>query len=441
MIVTEVLIILLLVIANGVFAMSETAIVAVRKRRLRRLAEKGDTRARAALDLSESPNRFLSTVQIGITLVGVLAGAFGGATLAGEIAGALERFPTLAPYGEAIGVGAVVIMVTVLSVVIGEMVPKRLALNNPLEIALKVAKPVRRLAAMTSPVVTFLGASTDLVLKIVGFKPKAEPVVTEDEVRAMLEQGHHAGVFFKTEKEMAERALALDRKCVADVMTPRPQIVWINVSDTNERNWQKIAECGHSYFPVHEGDRDNVIGLISVKSLWAQQISGRSGSLRSQLISPLFVPERMTALRLLETFRQTRKHMALVGDEFGTVQGLVTLVDVLEEIVGDIPAVDEPMRARVVKRDEGSWLVDAGLELDELKKLLGVEELPGEDERAYQTLGGFVLFRCQRFPREGEWFEWSGHRFEVADMDRHYVDKILIRKLPSAKSKLDSKKS
>jgi len=431
---SEIIIIVLLVLANGLFAMAELAIISCRKAKLRKLAEQGDARAQAALELAESPNRFLSTVQVGITLIGVLAGAFGGATIAREIAKALEPFPMFAGSGEAIGVGVVVLGITVLSVVLGELVPKRLALNNPLGVALALARPVRGLSNLTAPVVRLLGALTDVVLKLFGFQARSEPAVTEDEVRSLVEQGHQAGVFFKTEKEMVEHALALDRKCVGDLMTQRAQIIWLNIADSDEVNWRRIVTSGHTYFPVYEGQRDNVLGVVSLKALWANLALTQSAQLRSLLTEPLFVPANMTALKLLETFKQTRKHLALVPDEFGTVQGLVTLVDVFEQIVGDIPAFDQPPQVRVVRREDGSWLVDASLELDALKQLLGAKALPGEEQQAYETLGGFVLHQMQRIPREGDHFEWNGFLFEIADVDRHRLDKVLIQSLKPAAS-------
>jgi putative hemolysin len=301
-------------------------------------------------------------------------------------------------------------------------------------VALALARPVRGLSNLTAPVVRLLGALTDAVLKLFGFQARSEPAVTEDEVRSLVEQGHQAGVFFKTEKEMVEHALALDRKCVGDLMTQRAQIIWLNIADSDEVNWRRIVTSGHTYFPVYEGQRDNVLGVVSLKALWANLALTQSAQLRSLLTEPLFVPANMTALKLLETFKQTRKHLALVPDEFGTVQGLVTLVDVFEQIVGDIPAFDQPPQVRVVRREDGSWLVDASLELDALKQLLGAKALPGEEQQAYETLGGFVLHQMQRIPREGDHFEWNGFLFEIADVDRHRLDKVLIQSLKPAAS-------
>ncbi len=429
LIASDILIIVLLVLANGAFAMAEIAIISCRKAKLRTLANQGNASASAALELADSPNRFLSTIQIGITLIGVMAGAFGGATIAKKISSALASLSWIGSHSDALGIGAVVVGITLLSVVLGELVPKRLALNNPLGIALALARPVRRLASLTAPVVHLLGALTDAVLKLLGFQLRPVPAVSEDEVRSLVAQGHEEGVFFKAEKEMVERAMELDRKLVGELMTPRAQIVWLNVTDTTEVNHRKMVDSGHSYFPVYENQRDNVRGVVSVKALWGGQELAQPAGLREVLIEPLFVPANMTALKLLETFKQSRKHLALVPDEFGTIQGLVTLVDVFEEIVGDIPSFDETPQAQTLRRDDGSWLVDATLEVDALKELLGVRQMPGEDQEAYQTLSGFVLHRMQRMPREGDHFQWSGFRFEVADMDRHRLDKILIQPL------------
>lgn len=430
----EIIIIVLLVLANGFLAMAEIAMISVRKARFRKLAEKGDARARAALDLAETPSRFLSTVQVGITLIGVLAGAFGGATLARVIADTLRPFEFIAPYGEAVGVGVVVLGITILAVVIGELVPKRIAMNNPLGVALALARPVRRLSLLANPIVQFLSGATDLVLRLFGIKARAEPLVTEEEVRALVEQGQRTGVFFPAEKELVERALVLDTLRAADLMTPRARIVWLNLADADELNWRKIADSGHSYFPVFDRHRDDVLGLVSVKALGANLALAGNTKLKDLLVEPLFVPVSMGALMLLGAFKQSRKHVALVTDEFGAVQGLVTLVDVLEELVGEFPAFDEPHRTRVIRREDGSWLVDAALELPELKQLLGVQHLPGEENEAFETLSGLVLHQMQRIPREGDHFEWGGFRFEVADLDRHRLDKILIQPLKPKES-------
>lgn len=427
----EVLIIVLLVLANGMLAMGEIAIVSLRKAHFRKLSQQGDARARAALELMETPSRFLSTVQVGITLIGVLAGTFGGATLARAIADALQPLAPVAPYGDVIGVAIVVVGITLLSVVAGELVPKRIAMSNPLGVALALARPLLLLARLARPLVRFIAAVADGLLRLFGIKVLAEPPVTEEEVRALVEQGQRAGVFFPAEKELVERALKLDTRRAADLMTPRARVVWLDAADTDEVNWRRIADSGHSYFPVFQGRRDQVLGLVSVKALGSNLALNRGARLRELLVAPLFVPVSMGALRLLEAFKQTRKHMALVTDEFGAVQGLVTLVDVLEELVGEFPAFDEPPPARVTLREDGSWLADGALDAAELKRLLGIDDLPCSADDRVATLGGFVLAQLQRIPREGDYFSSCGFRFEVADMDGRRVDKVLIERVPS----------
>lgn len=437
-ILTEILIIVLLILANGFLAMAELALVSVRKVRFRKLAEGGDNRAKAALELVESPSRFLSTVQVGITLIGVLAGAFGGATIAEAIAMRLKTVPGIGSYGDAIGVATVVVSITFLSVVIGELVPKRIAMSNPMGIALLMARPVRRLSLLAGPVVHFLGVATDAVLRLCGVRTKGEPPVTKDEVRALVEQGQRSGTFVPAEKELVEHALALETQRAADLMTSGSRVVWLNLADADEVNWRKIVGSGHSYFPVYDRTRDQIRGIVSVKALWANLALAGKADLRHLLVKPLFVPETMGALKLLESFKQSRMHVALVTDEFGAVQGLVTMVDVLEELVGEFPAFDERRDLRFVRRADGSWLVDGSLEIEELRRVLHLKEMSEDIDDGYRTVAGLVLSRLQRIPREGDSFEAFGHRFEVADMDRHRVDKVIVqphRKTPASDSR------
>lgn len=426
---TEIIVIVVLIFANGFLAMSELALVSVQKARFQKLAEKGDARARAALELVESPSRFLSTVQVGITLIGVLAGAFGGATIAEVISDRLKSVPGIGSYGEAIGVGIVVISITFLSVVIGELVPKRIAMSNPTGIALFIAKPIRRLSLIAGPVVHTLSTVTDWVLRIFGIRADDERPVTKDEVRAIVQQSEEGGELAPVEKELVDRALVLEKLRAADLMTSGARVVWLNLADPEELNWRKIVGSGHSYFPVYDRSRDQVQGIVSVKALWANLALAGKADLRHLLVKPLFVPETTGALKLLEAFKQSRMHVALVTDEFGTVQGLVTMVDVLKELVGEFPAYDERRDTRFVKRADGSWLVDGTLEIEEFRRLLKLEDAPEEMDADCRTVGGLVLARLQRIPKEGDSFEAFGHRFEVADMDRHRVDKVIVQRL------------
>jgi putative hemolysin len=428
----EILIILLLMLFNAVFAMSEMAIVSSRKARLQEMANKGDAKARVALDLANSPNRFLSTVQIGITLIGILAGAFGGANLAQSIADQVERIPALQDYSEAIGFWLVVILITYLSLIIGELAPKRLALNNPERIAAIVAVPMQCLAKIASPVVHLLSLSTELVLRILQINLSAdEPLVTEEEIKLLLQQGAEAGMFEAAEQDMVERVFRLDDQKVNALMTPRPDIAWLDISDSIEINRRKMIDIPHTRFPVCQENLDNVLGIVHVTNVLSQSLKGQPIDLLSLLQSPLIIPETTHALKVLELFKQSGTHIALVVDEYGVIQGLVTLNDVMEVLIGDIPFADQPQETDIVQRDDGSWLVDGMIPIAKLKELLNTEQLPREDRGNFQTLGGFVVTQFGHIPRASDHFEWNGYRFEVMDMDGNRVDKVLITPLKS----------
>ncbi len=426
---TEILLILLLLVANGVFAMTEIAVVSVRKARLKRLADQGDARARAALELAQSPNRFLSTVQVGITLVGVFAGAFGGATIAEKIAAALKEVTWLEAYADGLGLGIVVVAITYLSLVIGELVPKRLALANPEGIARVMAGPMNRLSALVSPVVRLLGVSTDLLLRLLGQSGAVGQKVSEDEVRVLMEEGLQEGVFHQAEPRMVEGVLALDRLPVRDLMTPRAKILWISVDDPHESVWHKIVVSGHTAFPVYEGNRDNVLGFVTVKALYAHLAANIPIQLRDLTTTALVVPSSQNALALLETFKKARHHIALVVDEFGGIVGLVTLHDIMEAVLGDVPSQEERLRPTARRRDDGSWLVDAMMEIEEFARLVPAFRFPPSSARDYATVGGYVLKELGHIPQEGESFPAQGYHVEVIDMDERRVDKVLLMPL------------
>jgi putative hemolysin len=427
----DILILLALILLNGLLAMAEIAVVSARKARLQELANQGDQKARAALELARHPADFLSTVQIGITLVGILAGAFGGATIAEHISAGLERFPVLAPYSEAIGVAIVVVVITFFSLVLGELAPKRIALGNPERIASAMASPMRRLSRLTLPLVRLLSWSTDLMLRILRQKPAAEPPVTEEEIKVLIDQGTQAGVFAEVEQDMVEAIFRLGDRRVGSLMTPRPEIIWLDLEDPPEETRRKIIESGHARLPVARGGLDQVLGVVQAKDLLEQALSGRPLDIQSVLAQPLILPESMPALKVLELFRQSRIHAALVIDEFGGLQGLVTIFDILESIVGDIPEEGELVEPEVVQREDGSWLVDGRFPVDEFKELFRLKWLPEEERGYYQTLGGFVMSYLGRIPSASDHFEWSGLHFEVVDMDGFRVDKVLV--LPLAK--------
>ena len=420
----QIMFIIFLTIANGVFSMSEIAIVSARKARLQQWVNEGNTKARFALDLANSPNRLLSTVQIGITLIGILAGVLGGATISEELSARLISIPLLAPYSEAIALGIVVLGITYLTLVIGELVPKRIALHNAERIACTMAAPMRVLSQIASPAVHLLSISTDAVLRILGIRPVAEPPVTEEEINILIEQGMKAGTFEKAERDMVEHVFRLGDLRVGALMTPRTEIVWLDIDDSPEEIRRKISDSGHSRFPVGQGSLDNILGIVQVKDMLGRNMEGKPADLKASLRRPLFVPESTHALKVLELFKQSGIHISLVVDEYGSVQGLVTLNDILEEIVGDIPSVEELKEPLAVQREDGSWLLDGMLPVNYFKEIFGIRELPGES--IYQTLGGFVLMQVGRIPHEGNHFEWGGLRFEVMDMDKNRIDKVLV---------------
>lgn len=425
----ELMIVVLLLVANGVFAMTEIAVVSANKGRLRRLADDGDERAKAALELAESPNRFLATVQCGITLVGVIAGAFGGARLSEHLVPHLAQLPFVGPYARPVAFGVVVLLITYLSLVLGELVPKRIGLNNPEGVAMFVSRFMRRLSATCAPVVDLLSGSTDMLLGIFGFKSNKGSQITEDEVRGLMSEGMRAGAFNKVESEIVSSVLELDQLRVRDLMTPRTKVIFLNQDDPHEAIWHKIVVSNHSYFPVYAGNRDQIVGMVSVKSIYANLAANAGVRLKDLMVPPLVVPESQNILQLLETLKQRAKHLALVADEFGGISGLVTLNDVMEAIVGEFPTAEERARPAAQKREDGTWLVDGLMEVERVGKAI-----PGLsfDLEEYQTLAGYVTKHLGHLPKEGETFQAQGYLWEVLDMDRHRVDKVLVT--PARKS-------
>lgn len=427
----EIAIILILLVVNGVFAMTEIAIVAARKGRLRALADGGNGRARLALELAESPNRFLSTVQIGISLVGILAGAFGGATVAEHLAKALREVGLAAAYSDAIGLGVVVLLITYLSLVVGELVPKRIGLSNPEGISMFVAGPMQTLSALSGPVVRFLSFSTDALLRLLAIRPHKQAAINEEEVKVLMQEGLRAGAFQKVESDIVASVLDLDHLMARDIMTPRPKVIWLNRDDPHETIWHKIVVSGHSFFPIYEGNRDHVVGVVSVKAIYANLAAGVGVKLKDLMVPPLVVPATQNVLQLVETFKKTAKHLALVADEFGGVVGLVTLNDVMEAIVGDFPSQNERAKPTAARRPDGSWLIDAMIEIEGVERALPGFKVEDKENKEYQTLAGYVVKRLGHMPREGEAFEAHGYVFEVLDMDRHRVDKVLVTAAPT----------
>ncbi len=406
--------------------MSEIAVVSARLARLRQAAEAGNDRAQAALNLATDPTQFLATIQIGITLIGIVAGAFGEATLARVIASAMSVVPVLAPYADAIAITLVVLGVTYISLVIGELVPKRLALNNPERVAAIVAKPMQAFSSITRPIVWLLSLSTDAVVRLLGVEPPEQPDVTPEEIETMVEHGTELGVFEKSERDMIESVLRLDEWRVDAFMTPRTHVTWIDVEDPEEETRAILLDAKHSRFPVMEDNPDNAIGVLYTKDLVVRQLKGEPFDIRASLRPVLFVPESMSTLRVLEIFKQEGKHIALVTDEYGSVEGMVTDMDILEAIAGEIPAEGEPAEPRARQREDGTWLVDGLLHVNRLWEALNLKREMEAVYRGYQTVSGFVMTKLDGIPSEGEHFEFHGQRFEIIDMDGHRVDKVLV---------------
>ncbi len=422
----ELAFIALLILFNGAFVISEIALVSARKARLQQWANEGDSKAKAALGLVSEPRRFLSTVQIGITLVGILTGAFGGATVAESLAGVLAGVPSFAPYAHALALGAVVLAITFLTLVFGELVPKRIGLNHPERIASWVAGPMRTLSALAAPAAWILDASSDLTLRVLRIKPSEEPPVTEEELKILIEQGTAAGAFETAERDMFHRVIRLGNRQVSSLMTPRAEVVWLDVSDPPEEVRRKITGHYHNRFPVCRGSLDDIVGVVQSKELLAPSLAGRPMDLRGALHPPPFVPEGTPALKVLEMFKRTPLHMALVVDEYGGLKGVVTLNDLLSSIVGELQETAEAQEPVVVRREDGTWLVDGMMPVDEFKDTFGIPRMPGEEKGYFNTVGGFVMMQLGRIPKAADHFHWNGFRVEVMDMDGRRVDKVLV---------------
>lgn len=427
----EIGILVILILINGLFALAEMSIVSSRRERLRMLVDDGNRGAATALRLSQEPTVFLSTVQVGITLIGILAGAFGSASLSDELSQLIAPIPVIGPYSRTVALALVVGVITFFQVVVGELVPKRLALRNPERIAAAVAGPMSVLSKIARPLVRLLALTTRFFLRVLGVRDDiSETTVTEEEIKVLVEQGAQAGVFEEAERDMVESIFRFGDRQLRSLMTPRTEIVWLDINDPEEEIRETVSQSHHSRFPVCDDALDRVIGIVQAKDMLSNSWTEQPFDLKSIMRPPLFLPETMSALRALERFKQTGIQEALLVDEFGGIEGLVTLIDMMEAIVGDIPTAEEIAEPPVVKREDGSWLVDGSIDIDDLKELLEVDELP--DEGDYQTLGGFIVLLIGRLPRAGDRVDWGEHRFEVVDMDGYRIDKVLLSKLPAA---------
>ena len=425
---TEIIIILAIILVNALLVLSEISVSSSRKARLQQRTNEGDRRANTVLHLIEDPNLFLSTVTIGITLMGVFVGVIGGARLSAPLSGLLATVPALNQYAEPLALAIVVIGITFVSIVFGELVPKRIALHNPEQIAAILAGPMIFVSALFKPFVWILGKITDFVLKLLGIQPGAEPPVTEEEIQLLIDQGTQAGVFEEAEHDMVEGVFSLADQRVYSLMTPRPDIVWLDIADSLEDIRLKLEQSNFSRFPVRQGSLDAIVGIVKARDLLVQSLNNEPIVLKNLLKPAFFVPETMFASRALEVLKEKGTDMLLVIDEFGALQGLLTITDILEEIVGEME-IEEP---QATQRQDGSWLLDGMLEVDEFKEIFHLPVLPHEDE--YETLSGFVMVSLGRVPQPADRFEWHGLNFEVMDMDGRRVDKVLVTTLPQRAS-------
>lgn len=422
----DLLIILALILLNGVFAMSEIAVVSSRKVRLQQRAEAGSHGAAAALKLANEPGHFLSTIQVGITTIGIFSGAFGEATLAAPLESWLLQFPALNEYARPISVVLVVMLITYLSVVLGELVPKRLALHNPEGLATLLSRPLNGLGLVTAPLVTLFSKSSEVLLRLLGSKPDSDAPVTDEEIKVLMQQGTEAGVFESSEGQLVANVLRMDDLNLNQIMTPRVDIQAIDIAEPPPQIQAQLLIGHYSRLVVCRDGLDQVVGVVDAKDLLNQLLSGQPLDIAAKMRTPLYVPETVAPMQLMALFKRHRETFALVVDEYGDVQGVVTLADIMAAIVGNLPSEGMAEEADIVRRDDGSLLVDGLLAIDRLKEALQLSELPDEKSADYHTVSGMVMTALGRLPKTADHFDWQGYRFEVIDMDRNRVDKLLV---------------
>ena len=429
----DLLLLLLLILLNGILAMSEIAVVSSRKSRLQKLADDGSPGAQSALALSNEPSGFLSTVQVGITTVGILSGAIGESALADPLTDWLSGFVVLESYARGLALTLVVVGLTYFSVVVGELVPKRLGLLAPETIAALIATPMNVLARMTRPLVWLLSSSSSLLLQLLGARHRGDPPVTDDEINVLMEQGAEAGVFHESEQVIVSNVLRLDEQRIGAIMTHRNDIYVLDLDEPEDVIRTCLAESPFTRIVVCRDGLDHIVGILRTADLLKLALAGEKLNVERFLRPALYVPEGVSTTHLLESFRKAHQQCALIVDEYGELQGLVTLTDVLTSIVGELPSSDTDEEQDIVERADGSWLVDGGVAIERLKLVLKIEDdLPGEDENAFNTLGGLVMYVLGRIPAVTDQFDAAGYRFEVVDMDKNRVDKMLLTQMVGA---------
>lgn len=430
MILLEISIVLLLIVFNGLLAMSEMAVVSSRRSRLQNLAGRGGLGAKIALHLLDDPTRFLSTIQIGITSVGILAGAFSGATLADRLGDWFDAFPGIAPHGDAIAISIVVVAITYLSLIVGELVPKRIALGNPERVASLIAPAMQGLSRFANPAVWLLRSSTEIILKTLRLKGTARTTITEDEVRSLIAEGTQAGIFAPQEREMIDGVLRLADRTARTIMTPRAEVAWLDENAEADEIVRLLAERPFSRFLVCRETVDHPVGIVRAKDLLRVSLENQPIVLSRSMVPPIVVPEQISVLKLLDMFRREGRHMAVIVDEYGTTEGVVTPNDILKAIAGDLPerGDGEGTAPSLTRRPDGTWLVDGRLSIDEFEHRVGLPDLRSDGD--FHTVAGFVLHRLGHLPTAGESFVFRGARFEILDMDGRRIDKILYVPVP-----------
>lgn len=427
----QIVVIFALIFINGLFAMSEIAIVSSRKSRLEELLRKGNKKAQLVLGLSEAPNRFLSTVQVGITLIAIMIGVFSRGSLSGELGNALHNLGLGPQFAQRLAIIVVVLIITFFSIIIGELVPKRIGLSNPEHIAMMVAKTMVGLSRVMSPFVWLLSVSTDFIVRLFNIKTKSDAQVTENEIKALLEEGTEVGTIQEIEQDIVERVFHLGDQRIGALMTTRNDIIWMNIEDPVSENLKKITDNPHSIYPVSDRELDHVLGIIYSKDLLLATIKNPDLDLQDHVKPVNLLPSDQNVYQALEKFKQSRIHYGIVVDEYGSVEGVITLNDIMDGLVGDITDMEEP---EVIRRSENSWLIDGKLAFFEF---LHEFEIDNEDftDAKFHTIGGFVIHMLKEIPATGTTFEWNGYHFEIVDMDGNRIDKILLTKLPQKEEK------
>lgn len=423
----EIIILLILIMLNGVFAMAEIALVSSRKSRLEQMASKGSAGALTALELLKDPDQFLSTVQIGITLIGIFAGAYGGTALADDFTPVLERISWLQPYAPQVAFGLIVTIITYLSLVVGELVPKSIAMSHAEKITVVMAPIMKVLSKITYPIVMLLSFSTKLLLKVLFIKERPEDAISEEELKYLIHQGSESGVLEQKESDIMSSVFSMADKSAYGVMNHRKNVVWLNADLPNEENIKIVLQSQFSKFPLCNGSLDEVIGTIAVKDILEWMISGSTASLADFATEPIFIHESTSALSIIDIFKSKRSYMGYVTNEYGIVEGIVTLHDLVEHLVGDLPEIGE--EPQITVREDGTWLIDGSTKIDEVFELLHITDMPGYHEEEYTTMGGFVMYFMKRIPKASEYFTVKRFRFEIVDTDRARIDKVLVSRV------------